>query len=259
MAAARLLERGVVRRADRIVFVSRANRDEFARYYGPDIAAKFHVVPNGCDPDEFAGMADGETSLDPFVLLHAGTLYAGRAPEPLLRALAAGLREGVITREGFRLRFLGVSAMPNSSLELLCDELGLQGMVEFVPRMPREHSLRAIAGASGLLVLQPGHAVAVPAKLYEYMAARRPIFAIAEGETADLVRGSGAGVVAGSNDPAVILTALREFLAFARSGRLTTPVELFDGRRRAAEIGALVESVASPGGTAGSPVAEREY
>lgn len=49
MRAAAVLERFVVRRANRIVFVAAANRDDFAAHYRATVASKFDVVPNGCD------------------------------------------------------------------------------------------------------------------------------------------------------------------------------------------------------------------
>ena len=52
----------------------------------PSLADRFHVVFNGCDPDEFAD-AQPDRDESHFTLLHAGTLYGGRSPVPLIRAL----------------------------------------------------------------------------------------------------------------------------------------------------------------------------
>jgi len=235
--AAAWLERRVIRRADRVVFVAAANRDDFAAVYGSACAAKFDVVPNGCDPSEFEAIGQVDEPQGPFVLLHAGSLYAGRTPVPLFRAIAQALAEGRIDRAGFRLRFLGQNAMPGADLPGTCRQLGIDDVVEFLPRVPREQGLRAMMSASSLLLLQPGHAVSVPGKLYEYMASGRPIFAIAdEGETAELVRRTPAGTSVTAGDEGVIADALVAAISRRRQPILRTPRELYDGRIGAARI-----------------------
>ncbi len=119
------------------MFVAAGNRDDFAAHYGASIASKFDVVSNGCDPAEFdalrgtvAPAPDG-----PFVLLHAGSLYAGRTPVPLLNAVARAIAGGRIQRDRFRLRFLGVNALKGVDLAGTCQALGLGDVVEFLPRV----------------------------------------------------------------------------------------------------------------------------
>jgi glycosyltransferase involved in cell wall biosynthesis len=237
------LERMVVQRADRVVFVTHANRDEFARHYGESLATKFHVIPNGCDPSEFDCGPAPAIPERPFVLLHAGSLYAGRTPASLLRAIARGVRSGVIAPTDFRLRFLGWVGLSTAELMDECRNLGIEGIVEFLPPVPRAESIRAMQSASALLLLQPGHAVSVPGKLYEYFAAGRPIFAIAEGETAALVTQSGAGTCVQSDDEQVILAGLAHVIASAQRTLPGTSRELYDGNLRAADTVTLLDSI----------------
>ena len=242
--AAAALERQVIRCADRVVFVAAANRDNFAERYGAAAASKFEVVPNGCDPAEFEALRNTiQTDDGTLVLLHAGSLYAGRTPLPLLKAIAIAIARGGIDPRRFRLRFLGANALQGLDLPGTCRELGLQDIVEFLPRVPRERSLRAMMSASALLLLQPGHTVSVPGKLYEYLAAGRPILAIAEeGETAQIVRTSGAGVSVTPDDEGVIADALIDVLQRARA-RFELPRELFDGNVGAARIADVLDDV----------------
>lgn len=249
MRAARRLERFVVGRADRVLFVSAANRDEFANHYGAPVASKFRVVPNGCDLSEFESVGPATPGGEPFVLVHAGSLYAGRTPVPLLEAIAAAIAQGIIDRERFRVRFLG-AILTQPEITAACDRLGLLDIVEFLPRVPRLDAIRAMRNASALLLLQPGHGVAVPAKLYEYMAAGRPVLAIAEGETADIVRKSGAGVAVSAVDHAGMVAALAKLMEMARTPFTPAPLEACDGSRRAGEIAALLSEVL--------PIARRE-
>lgn len=236
------LERLVVTRADVVVFATRGNHDEFAAHYGPEAARRFHVVPNGCDPSEFEGL---EPAPEPgrFVLLHAGSLYGGRNPLPLCRALARLLAEGRLDPGTFRLRFLGPVNPAGIDLPAECQALGLGGVVEFPGRVSRAESLRQMLSASALLLLQPGHTVSIPGKLYEYLAAARPILAVAEeGEIADLVRASGMGRSVVPADEEGLARALLDITRLA-SERLPRPDSaLFDGRTHTARLGRLLEA-----------------
>jgi glycosyltransferase involved in cell wall biosynthesis len=235
--AAAVIERAVVRRADRIVFVAQGNRNEFAAHYGDAVTAKFEVVANGCDPSEFDALDRPPVGGDPFVLLHAGSLYGGRTPEPLLLAVASVIERGALDPGRFRLRFMGPNGLQSVDLGRRCRELGLESVVEFVGRVPRQESLRAMVSASSLLLLQPGHTVSVPGKLYEYLAAGRPILAIAEeGETADLVRASGIGVSTTPEDSEGIARGLIEVLRMGTAAVPPPPRATYDGFIGAARI-----------------------
>ncbi len=244
MTAARLLESRVVSRADRIIFVTGANQRDFATAY-PGCQAKFDLVPNGCDPSEFDAVRSITPPADgPFVLLHAGSLYAGRTPLPVFNAIATALKQGLIAPQHFKLRFLGSSALSESELSAATRRLGLEEVVEFLPRVSREESLRAMMSASALLLLQPGHTISVPGKIYEYMATSRPILAIAErGEISNLLEGSGAGVVLNSESEAGIIAALMAMVRQGDSRRAPCSPEFFDGNVRAAEVATILERV----------------
>ena len=227
--AAQSLERQVVERASAVLFVTRANRDEFSAYYGAEASGRFHLVPNGCDPAELERVAPAPRS-DVFVLLHAGTLYGSRNPMPLIEAVARGINRGVIDRGRFRLRLLGKVSL-TTDLAAECRRLNVADVVEFVPRVPREDGLREMVSASALLLLQPGTTVSVPGKAYEYLAAGRPVLAIAEeGETAELVRASGVGVAVRPDEPVErIEAALLSVMEIAASPFARPSRDLYDG------------------------------
>jgi glycosyltransferase involved in cell wall biosynthesis len=255
------LERRVVGRADAVVFNTRTARDEFGAAYGADALSKLHVVPNGCDADDFAGIEP--TRPDAFVLLHAGTLYGGRDPRPMFDAVASAIGTGRIDRRRFTLRFVGVPASVARELGAIVAALGIEDVVAFAPRTSRRESLEAMVSASALLLLQPGHALSVPAKTYEYMAARRPILAVADaGETARVINESGAGIVAASDDVAAIEAALLTVIDLAARDYPGAARPFFDGAARASELADLIASVvhldAAPAGVPATPPAGGE-
>ena len=242
-----VLERFVVRRADSVVFVTDTNRKDFAREH-PAAAARFTLVPNGCDLRDFDGLrARAASGGGRCVLLHAGSLYGARNPAALFRALASAIGKGLIDGTSFRLRFIGRVGAIGVDLPALAAALGLGSVVEFASHMPRRDSLQEMIDASALLIVQPITTVSIPAKLYEYMAAGRPILALAEpgGETATLVAGSGAGVVALADDEASIEHALVSLVQLVRDGFTPVDRRAFDGELRAAELRTVLTRAAS--------------
>jgi glycosyltransferase involved in cell wall biosynthesis len=198
------------------------------------------VVPNGCDASEFQGLKRDPSRHSRFVLLHAGSLYGARNPAALFRAVARAVASGRIDRAGFRFRFLGRTGI---DLEKMAAETGVSDLIEIVDHVPRRQSLQEMLDASALLILQPITRVSVPAKLYEYLAAGRPVLAIAEpgGETADLVARSGIGVVAAAENEKAIEDQVVSLVANA--GGTPPPVarQLYDGELRAGELAGILE------------------
>jgi glycosyltransferase involved in cell wall biosynthesis len=241
-------ERLVVTRADATIFATRTNRQEFARHYGPAIDARFHVVGNGCDVSEFQGL-ESHRQREEFVLLHAGSLYGARNPAALFKAISRAIASGAIAPGTFRLRFIGRVGLPGIDLPALVRELGLEAVVDFIPQMPRRAVLQQIVNASALLIVQPVTTVSVPGKLYEYLAAGRPVLALAEpgGETADLVESCPGSVAVSADDEAAIEAALIRIIEHAHAGMPTVPPDpqLYDGRLRAAEIATILRTAAA--------------
>jgi glycosyltransferase involved in cell wall biosynthesis len=249
--AAAWFEDITVRRAAAVVFTTRGILNDVAANHDPALKSKYHVVPNGCDLDEFRLLKPASPN-GRFVLLHAGSLYGGRDPRPLMRAIAAAARRHVIDPRRFRLRLIGAVALDGVDLERTRDELGLHDLVEIVPRISRGDSLAEMMSASALLLIQPGHPLSVPAKAYEYLATGLPVLAIAdEGETADLVRKSGAGIVVSARDEDQMVQALAELVQ--PTPRQPVDGVWFDGERRAGEMVNLFHAVL--GDLTGSEVA----
>lgn len=232
-----VLERFVVTRADAVVFATETNRRDFAEHYGPQHASRFVAIPNGCDVTDFAGLAPRPGAHDGrLVMLHAGSLYGARSPEGLFRALARAVAKRRIDPDRFRLRFIG--RLGSVDVMALARQAGVGGLIDIVGQVPRRESLQEMLDASALLILQPVTTVSIPAKLYEYLVAGRPILALAEpgGETANLVLRSGVGVVALAEDEDAIEAALVAVVDRSQQPGVPVAPQLYDGALRAAEL-----------------------
>ncbi|MFH0796818.1 MAG: hypothetical protein V2A65_07150 [Candidatus Omnitrophota bacterium] len=152
-------------------------------------------IPNGFDPDEFV---EGERELQPdFTITYTGSTYAGkRNPEPLFVALKELFSQGKIGPNEVKVNFYGP---PAKGLESLILDYGLKGVVSQQGRVLREEALKCQRTSQILLLLNrddPKEEGVYTAKVFEYLAAGRPILAIGGygGVVKEMLSETGAGV-----------------------------------------------------------------
>jgi len=184
-------EQRTLGKADALVTVSEPLAEEL-RILHPDVPT--HTVLNGFDPDL---VNSGEPLPDVFTITHTGTYHQGRRDPALLFEAAGNLiRRGLLPRDRFRIR-LFVKHEP--WLLLMADRHGVADIVEAVPWGFFEDAIRAQRRSHVLLLLHwggPREAGVVTAKVFEYLAARRPILVLGGGPGAlcDLLDDTGGGL-----------------------------------------------------------------
>src|SRR5438034_4719905 len=216
--AVRAKERGehavarvVARYADAVVAASDAIAEE-AR--GLDPKGPVETIANGCDFDDFAGIAYRRA--ERFRITHTGSFFGKRSPRPFLEALASTDLDVVA-------RFVGDFRIVDREW---AEELELGDRLELHPYVPRRRSLELQRDSEALLLLIPdaagrGRGV-LSGKVFEYLAAERPILAAVppDGAAAKLIREADAGVVAAPEDVGALRGALVDLHARWRAGEL---------------------------------------
>jgi hypothetical protein len=208
-------ERRLVGRASAIVTVSKPWSEGFRlKYPGKPVA----TILNGFDPADYARDAIDPPAGGPLTIVYTGAIYPGRRdPSPLFEAV----RQLGADADELRVRFYGTA--PEHVLPL-ARRAGVERLVEVLPSVPYRESIRCQKAADVLLLLQwndPLEQGNVPAKLFEYLAARRPILGLGlvDGVPAGVIRERGAGLF--SNDPADIAAQLARWRdEKRRSGRV---------------------------------------
>lgn len=208
-----LLERRVIRAADRVVAVHQLLVEDFEHRFGIDAAR----VPNGWDPDLDDLIATAEPpELDPhkFSLVHTGGLWSrgGRTPSQLFEALRRLSRDEPALGEAFE---LVVAGRLDTDEERMLDDAGLGGLVRHTGAVSRAAATALQRRADGLLLLtSPRLSWQAPGKLFEYLAAGRPIVCLGQGnEAARIVTETGTGVTTPPDDVEGIMARIRELLA----------------------------------------------
>jgi len=212
---AEAIEREPVEASDLVVAVNHSSRDTIRKRYPGQREEKFHVVPNGYDPAAFAGIAHTERRSPRMIVTHVGTVYKTASPRFYLDAVDS-LPEEI--RSKIETRFVGRVA--EAERELM---EGRKSKVTLLGFMPQAEALPHMADTDYLLLTMTND-ISVPGKLFEYMAVRRPILAIAApGSEVDLLlTETGAGLCAPPNDAERIRGMLLRAFEGWQKGNLRT-------------------------------------
>ena len=184
-------------------------------------------------------------------LIHSGILYSEeRDPRAFFAALRRLKSAGAIIAHASRVRIVLRATGSESYYQAMLDELGIADIVALVPPVPYRAALQEMLTADGLLLFQA--AVAnhqVPAKLYEYMRAGRPILALTDpaGDTAQLLREMGCAHIADIADAASIHRTLTSFIEDWKAQRLQgvdrRVADRFSRRSRTRELAELLDQL----------------
>ncbi|MGB5926290.1 MAG: glycosyltransferase [Dehalococcoidia bacterium] len=136
-----------------------------------------HNIPNGFDPAEVNTTPGNLTGR--FTITYAGNLYPGKqSPEPLFAALHDLITEGSVDAGDIEVRFYGAEA---GWIDKQAERYGLTGIVKQFGIVPREIALNKERESQLLLLFKwndTRHRGHYTAKIFEYLAARRPILAV---------------------------------------------------------------------------------
>jgi glycosyltransferase involved in cell wall biosynthesis len=222
-AVHRYLERNMMRFASRIVFTTPGTLQTYVERYPAVPERHYRVIANGYDEDNFLkAEAKPSRKLIPgtLTLVHSGLLSrSDRNPIPFFQALSRLKKEGRIQRESLRV-ILRASGDEDSYAQEL-REYAIDDIVDLPPPIAYEDALREMLDADGLLLFQGASCNRqIPAKAYEYLRARRPVFALtnAGSNTADLLREAAIDSMADIADAEDIFGKLRRFLEALKRG-----------------------------------------
>ncbi|SDE62084.1 Glycosyltransferase Family 4 [Pricia antarctica] len=166
----KVLESSVLNQADHIIVTSPATQREFQHITVKPIT----VITNGHDSDY-----EGGAHLDnDFTISHIGSLLTGRNPKNLWKALSQIASENSVFRADLQLEFMGVVSKDVMD-SLYRFELGpyikMRGYGSHAEAQRRQQKSQVL-----LLVEIDSEETKgiIPGKLFEYMAAKRPILAL---------------------------------------------------------------------------------
>lgn len=247
-----VLEKRVIRHADRVTVTTPNLRDAFrARYpwLPPD---QICTIYNGYDEEDFRGLEKGGGPNKWFEIVHAGLVSQEyRDPGPLLQAASRLVRASRLRSEDIRITFLGGgSYLRSKDFVKQVHDLGLEKTVEVIERVEYQAALERLRRAAVLLLLQASEDTKslIPAKTFEYLRIGRPILAITyDGATSDLLRGMEQCYVASPGDQSalqqMLVTLYRLWQTSANRIAVSRPVSRYERRSLTAELAGLLNGL----------------
>jgi glycosyltransferase involved in cell wall biosynthesis len=241
------LEGFLYRHANRVV----VNSPGFIDHVRQRGARRVELVPNGADAHMFDPNSDGSAfrrehgledhfvalyagahgmSNDLGVLLQAARLLADR-PEITVVLLGDGKEKPTLIDQAYR--------------------LGLKN-VAFLPPIPKAKMPQALAAADACIAILkpiPLYTTVYPNKVFDYMAAGRPVVLAIDGVIREVVEGSGAGIFVPPGDADSLAQAIRRLaddpqLARSMGARGREVVEKrFDRARLAQQLAEIIETL----------------
>lgn len=240
------IEEGIFGRAKLCTVTARGAAELYRQRY-PNSTTRIEILENGYDEPAFAAASDDpdiDHPLNPdyLTLLHSGIVYPDeRNPGALFAALA-----NLPARMRLKIRFR--APVHEEMLRRLAAVHRLHDRVEILPALPYRSALAEMLRADGLLVLQAANCnEQIPAKVYEYLRARRPILACADpgGDTARLLAESGITTIAPLDNPDRIVHLLQGFVTAPAQGTLATTGAIAEASRqaRSRRLAALLDEI----------------
>jgi glycosyltransferase involved in cell wall biosynthesis len=216
--ASEWLERFLYRGADLLV----VNSPGFTFHVEALTSVPVHLVPNGADVDMFDPDNTGERfrrqhQLEgKFVALYAGAHGMSNDLDVVLGA-ADQLRD----LDDLVFVFLG-DGKEKPALQAHADALGL-GNVRFLPPVPKDEMSEDVAAADACIaILKPidMYKTVYPNKVFDYMAAGRPVLLAIDGVIREVVETAQAGVFVSPGDPQSLAHAVQSLYQDRQGARL---------------------------------------
>jgi len=211
------LERFLYRHADRVV----VNSPGFVEHVQARGARSIDVVPNGVDVDMFILFGDGAEFRrahdleDKYVVLYAGAHGMSNDLGVVLEA-ADQLRD----QPDIVFVLLG-DGKEKPELIARTRELGLPN-VRFLPAIPKAEMPLALAAADACLaILKPleVYKTTYPNKVFDYLAAGRPVILAIDGVIRQLVEDAAAGIFVAPGNPKAMAAAVKRLARDPDLGR----------------------------------------
>jgi len=214
--AAEWLERFLYRHADQVV----VNSPGFIDHLHSHGAIHVELVPNGADTSMFDPQAKGENFrhihglADRFIALYAGAHGMSNDLGVLLTAA-----EMLMDRDDIILVLLG-DGKEKPALQSQARDMVLTNL-KFIPPIPKKEMPIALAAADACIAILkpiPLYATVYPNKVFDYMAAGRPVVLAMEGVIREVIMSANSGIAIPPGDPTALAEAITYLADHSQDG-----------------------------------------
>lgn len=200
------LEKNVLSNADSILVVGNTMKKDFEQLTNKPV----YAITNGYDEDD---VTNDNTLDDKFSLVYTGYLVSDENPEILWQALSELVKENESFAKDLELIFIGKVDM-NAQNQI--ESYGLKENTIYISYKPHSEIVTYQRKAQALLLLlndTPEFKRILTGKMFEYLAAKRPVICIgsSDGDAAEIIRETNSGVVFRGDDKEQLREKLLDF------------------------------------------------
>jgi glycosyltransferase involved in cell wall biosynthesis len=248
------IEYRTLKHCERAVFTTQGAARLYANRYADVPPSRLTIIENGYDEAAFASAEKSHAAPRgprPLRIVHSGTIYASeRDPRTFLSALSVLKRRHEIDAASVRIVLRATGC--DSYMSKLIDQHEVGDIVTLEPALPYGAALAEMIDADALLILQAANCNSqVPAKLYEYLRAKRPVLALTGpgGDTAAVLRNAGIDTIAPLDSEEEIVRLFRRFVGLLRRGEapvaVSAAIASASRKARAVELAAVLHAATS--------------
>ena len=240
------LEAGVMAAAQAVIAATGPIAEDLRQRYAA-AASRIHVITNGFDAAEFAGLQRQRPTDGVFRLVYTGALASSRQGTSAA-PFFAGLAQFVQEQPAIPLQVIVIGDVSPAEQTAAASH-GLGDVGTFRPAVPRREAHQAQLDADGLLLITaPGQRSVATLKLFDYIGAGVPILALAaDNAAAAIVAQYDLGVTVAPDDSTAIQHSLHEFIARQNTGAawpgFAAAQQQFERRHLTGRLAALFHSV----------------
>jgi len=237
----RAMERKVIQSADNVIVVSNGMKDEFELLTPKSL----EIITNGYDDDDTS--VDNVALDEKFSLAHIGTLNAARNPIILWKVLGELCLQNPLFKTDLQICLVG-----KTDFSVISDitKNGLLDNVEKINYLTHTEAIQKQQQSQVLLLLinNSNNAKGIlTGKFFEYLAAKRPIFAVgpADGDVAKVLNETLAGEMVGFEDAEHTKKVILNYYKKYKEGSLnidSTSFEKYSRKNLTSQLVNILES-----------------
>ena len=218
------MEALVLATADNIIVTTEPMKHKMAEKY-PFTKGRIVTITNGFDPEDFKNLTTKKDKKK-FLVTYTGSFYGLQTGEQFFTALKGLIEEKTEMQNKLQVLFAG---LPSKHAIFLIEHYGLKNVVKLLGYKSHKQTLKLMVNADVLLLIMASDEVydaktgplRIPAKVFEYLGAKKPILAIVpEGTVADIISSTKSGVIVSPWDTGAIAQAIFKLFQDWKSGTL---------------------------------------
>ena len=218
-------EKKILEFAEKIIVNTQFSKEKIQKLFPEIETKKFTVIYNGWDKNDFSENFSKKNGKK-IIFTYTGGFYGERTPKYFVAAINELIEENKLPNN-VEFRFIGNYF---SEIQEILKGIKKREIVKIIPQLSHKESIEKLLESDVLMlfIAKEKSEIIVPAKVFEYLAARRPILAMIprRGETAKIISENGAGLLSEIDDIALIKKNILKFVDLKTNGKLETHFHL---------------------------------